>query len=43
VNTLNGEIRYNGGTAAGNSLLAVVTPDAASSLTNTDFIYTSIV
>lgn len=43
VNTLNGEIRYNGGTAAGNSLLAVVTLDAASSLTNTDFIYTSIV
>lgn len=43
VNTLNGEIRYNAGTAAGNSLLAVVTPDAASSLTTADFIYTSIV
>jgi len=43
VNTLNGEIRYNGGTAAGNSLLAVVTPDAASSLTTADFTYTAIV
>lgn len=42
VNTLNGEVRFNGGPAAGNSLLAVVSSAAASAMTAADFIYASV-
>lgn len=43
VNTLNGEVRYNEGPTAGSSLIAVLTPSAASALTTSDFVFTAFV
>lgn len=41
VNTLNGQIRFNGGPAAGNSLLAAISVSAANAITAADFIYSA--
>ena len=43
VNTSNGEVRYNGGTNPGNSLLAIISTSSAASLTVADFVYSSTI